>query len=372
MQKCIGVIIGGKSSDKYGPLCKTRTAYMLPYGGRYRLIDFTLSNMANNDFSNVLLYAGQNVRSTLDHVGNGKPWELNRRRNGLVIFPTKVTNVYGSNCEIDIFYDTLQFYNDAKEEYLYFVDPMIIDKEDLTDPYERFIKEDLDVMLFYINQKDSLGKYIGESKLIFDEDGNLINIGENLGIQEEFPMMTRVGFMKKDVFVRLVKISKEDKSATNLTDAISKNISDLKIGTYKEEGYTEIIRGLKSYYESNMKLLDMDNYDQLFYKNGVVLTKSKDEPSTLYNEGSKVSNSLIANGCIIDGQVENSIIFRGVKIEKGAIIKNSILFQKTTVEKDAIVINSIIDKLARIKTGVSIVGSQTVPYVIEKNLIVEK
>ena len=110
----------------------------------------------------------------------------------------------------------------------------------------------------------------------------------------------------------------------------------------------------------------------MFYNNGVVLTKSKDEPSTLYKDNSSVSNSLIANGCTINGRIENSIIFRGVKIEEGAIVKNSILFEKTVVEKDAVVINTITDKNTRIKTGISIVGSQTSPYVIQKNLIVEK
>ncbi|HHX68741.1 MAG: glucose-1-phosphate adenylyltransferase subunit GlgD [Miniphocaeibacter sp.] len=372
MQKCIGVVIGGKASNQYGSLCETRPAYMLPYGGRYRLIDFTLSNLANNDFSNVILYGGRNIRSTLDHVGNGAPWELNRRRSGLVIFPAIVGPDRVRSNQLETLNDTMAFYEEAKEDYLYIVDPMVIDKEDLTDTYDRFIEEDYDILLFYTNSKDSLGKHIGEKKLIFNAQGELVNIGTNLGTQEEFSMLTKVGFIKKEVFIYLVKSSIEKGDAEDLTEAIANNFSKFKIGLHEEKENVEMIRGLRSFYDSNMKLLDSHFYDDIFYKNGVLLTKSKDEPSTLYSDDSKVSNSLIANGCIIEGQVENSIIFRGVKVAKGAIVKNSILFQKTEIESDAVVINTITDKYVKVKSGVSIVGSQNLPYVIAKNLVVEK
>ncbi|MDO5017801.1 MAG: glucose-1-phosphate adenylyltransferase subunit GlgD [Lagierella massiliensis] len=371
MQDCIGVIIGGKSNDKFSSLCKTRPAYMLPFAGRYRLIDFTLSNLANNDLSNVLLYGGSNLRSTLDHIGNGKSWELNRRRNGLLIFPEVKSSVVADSAEIGMFFETLKFFEDAKEEYLYFVDPMVIDKEDLTEAYDRMVYEDLDVLLFYVEQEDSLGKYIGERKLIFDENGNLKKIGTNLGTEESFPMLIRDGFMKKEVFIKLVKKSVEKSDAKTLLQAISNNLTDLKVGIYKEDTGVEIIRDLKSFYDANMKLLEQDLYDKLFYENGVVLTKSKDEPSTFYGENAKINNSLIANGCKIDGYVENSIIFRGVEVKQGAVIKNSILFQKTKVERDAVVVNAITDKGACICEEVSIAGSRTAPYVVEKYFVVE-
>ncbi len=371
MQDCIGVIIGGKVTDKFGTLCKTRPAYMLPFGGRYRLIDFTLSNLANNDLSNVVLYGGSNLRSTLDHIGNGKSWELNRRRNGLVIFPEVRSTVTGRSNEISMFFETLKFFEDSREEYVYFVDPMVIDKEDLTSSYEKMVEEDLDVLLFYVEQEDSLGKFIGEKKLIFDQSGNVIKIGTNLGTEESFPMLIRAGFMKKDIFINMVKKAVENSDAKTVLQAISNNLKDLKVGIYKEETSAELIRDLKSFYDANMKLLDQRIYNELFYDNGVVLTKSKDEPSTFYGENAKVTNSLIANGCKIEGYVENSIIFRGVEIEPGAVIKNSILFQMTKVKRDAIVVNTITDKGACIKEEVSIAGTRTAPYLVEKYFVVE-
>lgn len=372
MQDCIGIITGGKSTDRFSSLCKTRPAYMLPFAGRYRLIDFTLSNLANNDLSNVLLYGGGNLRSTLDHIGNGKSWELNRRRNGLIIFPEIKSSIANENTEMGMFFETLKYFEDSKEEYLYIVDPMAIDKEDLTKAYDRMVNENLDVLLFYVEQEDSLGKYIGEKKLIFDEDKKINKIGTNLGTEESFPMLIREGFIKKEVFIKLVKKSVENSDSKTLLEAISNNMDNLDIGIYKQDSSVELIRDLKLFYDVNMKLLNQDFYNKLFYDNGVVLTKSKDEPSTSYGENAKINNSLIANGCKIDGYVENSIIFRGVEIKSGAVIKNSILFQNTVIGKEAVVVNTITDKGAYIKDEVSIAGSRTAPYVVEKYFVVEK
>lgn len=372
MQNCIGVILGEMSGEKYGSLSKNRPAYMLPYGGRYRLIDFTLSNLANNDFSSVILYAGTNMKSTLNHIGNGKPWELNRRRNGLAIFPS-IYGIGDNNInEIKIYYNSLQFYEEAKEDTLYFTDPMIIDKEDLTEPYEKFRKEDYDVLLFYKNLDDTIGRYIGERKLIYNNQGELSNIGINLGTEENFSMLVRLGFIKKDIFIDLIKETTENRSEKKLINAIANKIGELKIGLFNQEENIEIIRDLKDFYKSNMRLLKKEQYNNIFYKNGVVLTKSKDEPPARYGKSAIVKNSLVANGCIINGQVQNSIIFRGVTVEKDAIVKNSILFENTIIEKDSVLVKVITDKSVTIKEGVSLFGSSENPYVINKNSVIKE
>jgi len=128
----------------------------------------------------------------------------------------------------------------------------------------------------------------------------------------------------------------------------------------------EYIKDIKSFYDANMKLLNRGISRELFFEGGTIFTKSKDEPPTLYKDLATVNNSLIANGCIIEGEVQNSIIFRGVKIGKGSIVKNSIVMQKSIIEDNAIVVNSILDKYAKIGNGVRIIGSTLMPYVVEK------
>ena len=144
------------------------------------------------------------------------------------------------------------------------------------------------------------------------------------------------------------------------------------INSYEFKGHTENIRNLKSFYDANLNLLKKPIAQELFYENGTILTQTKDEPSTLYTQTSSVQNSHVANGCIIEGSVENSIIFRGVKIAKGAVVKNSIVMQKSQIKENASVVNSILDKESCIGEGVRIAGSTLIPYVVEKRQNIRK
>lgn len=373
MKNCIGIINSNQtSSSDYKTLSKSRPDYMLPYGGRYRVIDFALSNMSNNNLSNVMLYSGKYIRSTLDHIGDGKNWELNRRNNGLTINPPAYDLKSGTNSEVRTYYDSMPYYEYGTQDNVYIDNPMFIIKPNLRKAYQEFEQGDYDVMLFYDEVEDPKGSYINMNKLILDASGNLINVGINLGTENKINLYVGKLFLKKQVFIDLTKDAIEKGNAQTMIQAITNNKSRLKIGTHKIEGHLEVIHDLVTYYRSNMNLLDEAVYGELFYKGGMVYTKSKDEPSTLYRDGSRVSNSLVANGCIIEGQVENSIIFRGVHVGKNAIVKNSILIQKTKIEEDAVVVNTISDKYAVVKKGVSLVGSIDNPFVIEKSQIIER
>ncbi len=369
MQNCIGVIYGGKSCKNFGYLTDSRPEYMLPYGARYRIIDIALSNFANNEFSNVVLYGGKIMRSTLDHLGNGESYELNRRRNGLIIFPPTFEE---AGKEIVSYNETKEFYTRSKEKDLYFCDPMVIFREDFSESYDRFIDEDLDILLFCKKMENATGLFVGETRLNLDENGNLISIGTNQGIDDEFYLMTNIGYVKKEVFLDLIHDAAKNSNSNQLIDVIISNLHKLKIGVYMIDGYVEVIRNLAQFYNANLKLLDAEIYKNVFFKNGLLLTKSKDEPSALYGNDALVKNSLIANGVKINGKVENSIIFRGVEIEEGAIVKNSVIFERTKIEKNAVVVNTITDKGVLIKENVMAVGNPNYPYELKKNAILEE
>ncbi|WP_297812624.1 glucose-1-phosphate adenylyltransferase subunit GlgD [uncultured Finegoldia sp.] len=368
MQNCIGIIYGGKSGKNFGYLTDSRPEYMLPYGARYRIIDIALSNFANNEFSNVVLYGGKIMRSTLDHLGNGESYELNRRRNGLVIFPPTFEN---AGKEIFAYNETRDFYLRSSEEDLYFCDPMVIFREDFTESHKRFTEENLDILLFCKKMTNATGLFVGETRLNLDDDGNLMSIGTNQGIDDEFYMMTNIGYMKKTVFLELVHDSLKNSSSNELIDIIISNLDKLKVGVYMVDGYVEVIRNLTQFYNSNLKLLNFEFYKNVFFKNGLLLTKSKDEPSALYGESACVKNSLIANGVKINGKVENSIIFRGVEIEESAIVKNSVIFERSIIKKNAVVVNTISDKGVVIKENVTVVGNPNYPYELKKYAVLE-
>ncbi len=373
MEKCLGIISYGEEDKNFGGLCKHRPGYMLPFGGRYRLIDFAISNMVNHGLQTIAIYTGDKIRSTMDHVGNGKPWDLNRRFNGLILFPPVYNEEIDMQTgEIPQFYSTLEFLNLIREEYVYMANPSIIAKIDLNKAFKKFKDTDADISLIYKKQYDPMGELINTDKLHLDKKGNMINMGLNLGTEKSFNHFLSMGFIKKEVFINIIKASIEKGNARSFREAMLQYKSDYKINSFEFQGHVEVIRDLKSFYDANLNLLKREISKELFFDRGLIFTKTKDEPSTLYTESSNVQNSLIANGCIIEGEVENSVIFRGVKVGKGAVVKNSIVMQKAQIEDEALVVNSILDKRTIIEEGARIAGSGIMPYVVEKYKSIKK
>lgn len=373
MDNCFALISYNNKDGEFGSLCKSRPSYMLPFASRYRLVDVIISNMVNNGIRSVALYTGEKIRSTMDHLSDGKPWSLNSRFHGLFLYPpVRQNSLIERLGDVADFYSTLNFFKVLKEENALIVKSNVIFMEDLDQAYNEFTSSNSDIMLFYVRKDDEKKEFVNTNKLHLDEDGFVTNIGVNLGTEKSFNMFAEAMFIKKDVLVSLVKETVEKGNANSLKDAIIKNKGSLKINSYQLSEPLVLIKDIKSYYDANLHLLNRENFNDMFINNGKVMTKTKDEPSTLYKNQPEVKNSLIANGCIIEGDVESSIVFRGVKIGKGAIVKNSIIMQKSEIKEGAVVINSIIDKYCVIEKDVSLVGSTNQPAIIEKYGKVQK
>lgn len=366
MENCLGVI-SGNGDKNFGALCKNRPVFMLPYGGRYRVIDFTLSNMVNHGIRTVAVYTGDKVRSTMDHLGTGRPWDLNRRFNGLFLFPPVNNNdPIPRTGDVAEYFNTMPFFEESKEESVLIINPTYLGTVNLDDAYKHYKESDADITILYKKQVDPWGEYINCDKVHLNKDGSVITMGLNLATEKEFNMYIGITIMKKKVFMDLVKSSAEKGDAAYLKQAVMINKDIYKINSFEFDGHIESIRSIKAYYDANLNLLNRKIARELFFDRGTIFTKSKDEPSTLYMETSVVKNSLVANGCIIEGEVENSIIFRGVHIGKGAVVKNSIVMQKSEIKENAIVVNTIMDKHSIIGERVRIAGSSVMPYVVEK------
>lgn len=370
LESCLGVISFEDIGNEFGVLCKDRPVYMLPFAGRYRLIDFTLSNMTNHGLLTIAVFTGKNVRSILDHLGDGKHWGLNRRTSGLSIFPPLFDNEKRRQGDIYQYYTTKDFFVNSKEEYVFIANPNILSKVNLTEVFEYFIDTGADITVVYKKQSNDNDDYMNADNLVIDDDGKFINIGVNLCSKPEFNLFMHMGFIKKEVFLEIVKAGMETGEDLYLKQAVINYKDMYNINSYEFKGHVEYIRGIESYYNANMNLLNNEIFNELFLKDGKILTKSKDEPSTFYISNSKVKNSLIANGCIIEGEVKNSILFRGVKIERNAVVKNSILMQEAVIKENAVLVNIILDKYVTVEKGVNIIGTKNNPYTVEKNLVI--
>lgn len=361
MPSIVALIYSSEFEERnYGALCKSRPDYMLPFGGRYRLIDFSLSNISNHDISRVVLYADRMLRSTLDHIGNGKSWELNRRNGGLLINSPNY-NSKGNLSEIETYYDTIRYFEDHPSDYIYIKNPMYINKVDITDAKETMESNNLDCLIFSTKTEDRDGYYLNRRIISSDKNGKPCSVGLNLGLSNEIDLFLGSIMIKRDMFLRILRTAMEKNSQMSLLNAIFSFAGDMNIDFYRHNKEFEIISDINSFFEANMKLLKKDDFNQLFYEDGLVYTKSKDEPSTSYTKESNVKNSLIANGSIIRGEVENSIIFRGVSIGKGAVVKNSIVFQDTVISDGAILNYAITDKRTFIDKDSRLFGNRSHP-----------
>ncbi len=371
LKNCFGIISSRNVAEDFGALTKPRESYMLPFGGRYRLVDFMLSNMVNHGIDTIAVYTGNKVRSTMDHIGDGQPWELNRRISGLHIFPPQHIEGVTRAGDIDQYYLTEDFLKGVKEENIYVVASNVLAKINLSQAYKEFLESDADVSLIFAKVKNEEIYHDSES-LVFDEAVNFVNIGVNLGSQEQVNLYLGSAFIKKETFRQLVREAKEVGEERYLRGAFLNAKKELKVVTYEHKGSVDEINSIAKYYRASMNLLDKKNSNDIFFEGGLVYTRSKDEPPTLYTDDSLVENSIVANGCVIEGTVTNSIIFRGVKIKKGAVIKDSIVMQKSIIEEDAYIVKSILDKNVTIDEKVTIVGTISNPYIVEKGTRIRK
>jgi glucose-1-phosphate adenylyltransferase len=295
-------------SESLHDLTSYRSLAALPFLGRYRLIDFPLSNAVNSNITNVAIVTRYHHRAILDHLGSGKSWDLDRKNDGLFLFPSELYTDYDYTHSLRILSNHVDYLKRSSQEYVVLTNCYTICYLD----YEKILK-------FHLNHKQGVT--------------SIVNKGNPLDIY----------LIRKDLLIELI----EGCSFTNgesVYEILYKGNAKVTFEEYEHSDFVAQINSLDSYFESSMQLLKPENWKQLFKYAKPIFTKVKDEPPTFYGENSSVSNSLIANGCVINGVVENSIIFRGAVVEEGAIVRNSIIMQRGKVLNSSVLEKLIIDK----------------------------
>jgi glucose-1-phosphate adenylyltransferase len=332
-QSMLGIINATHELDTFQNLTAHRTIAALPYAGRYRLIDFMLSNMVNSGITSVAIFTGHGIRSLMDHLGCGKQWDLDRKRDGLFVFTPdgKFKNEdFGSFAHLE---KNITFFLRSRQKYVVITNCNIIGNINFNLILDQHIKTEADITEVVHNGK-SLQTFILEKDLL-------------IGLFEQY----------------------KDQSYNSIIDVVNERLDKYKVEMFEHKEYIAIIDSLESYYKHSMDMLESAAYKQVFTRDEPIFTKVKDEPPTRYKMGAKVANSLIANGCKIEGEVENCIISRSVKIGKGSVIRNSIIMQKTQIEENCILDGVIIDKDVKIESGVKLTGNAETPYVVEKGTV---
>ena len=373
-----GIIFSNLHDKNIPELTHRRTIASVPYAGRYRLIDFTLSNMVNSGITDVYVITHYNYQSLMDHIGAGKDWDLARRSGGIKILPPYISAfannqnaLYNSRMEAlkSINYSLSRFNSD----YVVLSDCDVICNIDLNDMINDHIENNADITV--ATKRVLLSRESASRNVIVEasEDGRILDVN---------PYPTNVtGY--RDINLNILVINREYLQSIVLDaiahgyssfnrDVLSRNASRRNYRIYKYEGYFANINSLEDYFTHSMELLgSSENRSMLFdVKNRPIYTKVRNSAPTRYSATSSVKNSLIADGCIIDGSVENSILFRGVKVSRGASIKNSILFQDTVIGENVFANCVITDKNVVVRDGRILSGHESLPFFIEKGKMI--
>ncbi len=366
--KVLGIIFSNMHDTILGELTENRTTGSVPFGGRYRMVDFVLSGMVNSDITEVGIITKQNYQSLMDHVGAGRAWDLARKRGGMVILPPFASRGGGGiyRGRLEAMGGAMSFIKRSNAKYVLLCDCDIIANIDVRDLIHEHIQSGAQITMMVKNAKMQPESLRDVTTVFYDSEHNVTDIMVRPDVQGNQNVYMNVMLIEKTLMERMVSEAISHDHYSLIRHALQPSIGKLNIKAYEFTGYSQRICGLKSYFDANMDLLNSEVRAQLFPRDFPIFTKVRDEVPVKYGLSSQVSNSLIADGCIIEGNVENSIIFRGVRIGKGAVIKNCIIMQNTMISDNTHLEYVITDKNVLIKKSGTLVGYETYPLFIAK------
>ena len=364
----LGVIFANTYDNLVPELVAERSMASIPFGGRYRLIDFTLSSMANAGIDNVSVIVRKNYHSLMDHLGAGREWDLTRKRGGLNIVPPfaeRSVKLYSGR--VDALDSILNWLEAQKERYVILSDSYIAMNFDFNKLIDAHVKSGADVTMVYNRAAIPEGARSDNYTIRLDDNDRVVEILSNDYRIGEQNLAMNIYVIERESLIHLI----HDASVRGLVyferDILARNLKLLNVHAYRFDGYVARVSDMKSYFDENLKLIDEKNLDALFPKNSPVYTKIRDDNPTRYVTGSKVENSILADGCLIEGTVENCVLFRGVKIKKGAVVRNCVLMQDTVVEPNVELDCVVTDKNVKITAGKKLSGTESFPVYVQKN-----
>ena len=363
----LGILFANIHDRNVPQLTRRRTMASVPFGGRYRLIDFGLSNLVNGGIDTVGVITKTNYQSLMRHVGSGKDWDLSRKNGGLVMLPPfgDTDNPLYTN-RLEALKGIDRFLQQSSAEYVVMMDCDMVINLPVKDLLREHIKSEADVTGVY--QYVPYGGKSHRKNTVFqlDENGRVFDMAvwqEDIGEKAMFlgVWVTSLAFLQGVVADAVAR------GYTSLSrEVLAPNLDIIHVHGYEHRGYFACVDSMESYLHHNLALLDRQVRDQIFaVGDRPIFTKVKDSPPTRYGEGAQVNNSFIADGCLIEGTVENAILSRGVKVGKGAVVRNSMVLSEVVIGDHAVLDWMVCDRNTTIRDGRVLSGAECNPFYIE-------
>lgn len=358
-----GVIFANVGEINLPELTSKRTMASVPFCGKYRMVDFPLSNMSNSGINNVAIIVRNHFHSLMDHVGSGIAWDLSKRRSGLAILSPYRGHSFRHR--IEAIYHLDGYFEQLKEEYILITTSNCAANIDYRKMFEQHLLTGTDITLMY-KEMEIPKKADNPLVLHTDDEGRITKLLVTPQIEGKCKLSTGTMIIKRDLLMELVKECMSTNSMNFRKNLLQDNLGKLKMQGYKFQGHVSLIHSIEDYYEENMKLMNKELRNELFDPSRPIYTKVRDDAPCRYGLTSCVKSSLVAQGCVIDGEVENSILSKGVYIGKGAKVKGCIIMQDTKIGEGAVLNNVVVDKDVIVTEGHTICGTDTYPIYVAK------
>lgn len=373
-----GLIFSNIHNSSVPELTSVRTIASIPFGCRYRLIDFSLSAMVNSGITKVGVIAHNNYQSLMDHIGTGKDWDLARRSGGIRILPPYIAAYNSANggklytTRLEALMGVTHFIAKCTEDQIVLSDCDNVCTVDLKDVIRSHQKSgaDMTILTRTIKKGDVLPSE-DATVVECDVNGRVLNLSACTNNNEDAEVSTNIIVANRTFLLDIINDAAAHGYTRFYLEALANRLEHARINAYHFDGVFLQIGSLVSYYQASMQLLGSEVRNELFNTpEKMIYTKLRNSAPTVYQEGSSVKNSLIADGCCIEGKVENSIIFRGVHVSRGAVVKNSILLQDTYVGADTSLNCVITDKNVVIRDGRNLSGHESMPFFLSKGSMI--
>ena len=367
-----GIIFSNLNNNTLSRLTRERTVAAIPFACRYRLIDFCLSNLVNANISKIHVVANYNYRSLVEHIGSGKDWDLARRAGGVKVVSPFQTATSSSAKLFATHMEALksmkvEYIDQFKEDYVVLMDCDHVLNIDIKDVIKTHEKTGANVTIV-TNAIDASYTSKHPRMMVSSVAGKVTQIALNDVYDERHPELSLGIFVMKTNYLRILIEEAEAYNLNSLTQLLLKNCKSSNYRTYKYNGFFASVSSFLDYYKYSMELVNNESAraSLLEKREAPIFTRVHNSAPTAHTKTAKVSNSMIADECVIEGTVINSVVFRGVKIEKGAVVKNSVLFHGTTVCKNASLNCIVTDKDVVVSQGVTLSGNENMPFYIQK------
>ncbi|MDE6952606.1 MAG: glucose-1-phosphate adenylyltransferase subunit GlgD [Erysipelotrichales bacterium] len=369
MEKVVG-IVNLHSDVSYKGLTEKRPVASVSFLGRYGIIDFVLSNMSNSNVDTVGVLIKEKPRSLFKHLGNGNSWNFNSKSGGVsLLYNEKYANNPMYNHDVNNLVENIAFLEKAKADYVVVAPAHIITTMNYADVVEAHAKSGAEITMVYQTIDNANEAFVGTDYLKLDNQ-QVVEVKKNKGNRKERNISLETYVFNTKVLLDLMEYAKKVSSFFDLKDTLAYICDERKVMAYEYRGFVRCIDSYEAYYKTSLEFLDMDINTQVFKSTWPIFTNTNDTPPTKYKKNAKIKKSFVANGAIIDGEVEDSILSRNVVIGEGAVVKNCIILSGSTICPGAHLENVIIDKDAKVEKKTELVGDATQPLYVKEGDVV--